>query len=338
MRLPFLLGLVATTAFAAGTPPPEDSVLRLVAKIPVTGMTGTWDHIGADGAGARLFGNAQDIHALEVLDLRTQRVVRIVTGPFNRNQGIVFLPDLKKIVISNGRSGLCVVLNSETLEPGKSIGIGLGADLMAYDASTKLLYVDHGGRDSNRGFGAVAVIDLAKDELVGDIPTDLRPAAMAIETRGPRLFVCIPSANQIVVIDRPTQRISARFDITGTQKPVSIAFDEPDRRLFVLTRTPAKLVVLDSDSGRTVAALDGVGEAEDVSFDAIHRRIYTTGLEGVIHVYQPRSADSYELVAKIPTKPHAGTSVWVPELNRFCVAVAQHEKDPPEIWLYEPAP
>ena len=334
----FPLFVLAAAAIAAEPPASENSALRLVGKISVPGMTGTWDHIGADGTGGRLFCNAQDIHALEVLDLRAQRVMRAVTGPFNRNQGIAFLPDLKKIVISNGRSGLCVVLNSDTLEPGKSIGVGLGADLMAYDAATKLLYVDHGGRDSNRGFGAVAIIDLAKDELVADLPTDLRPAAMAIETRGPRLFVCIPSANQVAVIDRPTQKISAHFDIIGTQKPVSITLDEASHRLFVLTRTPAKLVVLDSDTGRTVAALDGVGEAEDVSFDAIHRRIYTTGLEGVIHVYQQRGTDAYELVAKIPTKPHAGTSVWIPELNRFCVAVAQHEQAAPEIWLFEPAP
>jgi DNA-binding beta-propeller fold protein YncE len=183
MKQQFFFPLVVLAAAAVAAEPPlsENSALRLVGKIPVPGMTGTWDHIGADGAGGRLFGNAQDIHTLEVLDLRTQRAVRAVTGPFNRNQGIAFLPDLKKIVISNGRSGLCVVLNSDTLEPGKSIGVGLGADLMAYDAATKLLYVDHGGRDSNRGFGAVAVIDLAKDELVVDIPTDLRPAAMAIE-------------------------------------------------------------------------------------------------------------------------------------------------------------
>jgi DNA-binding beta-propeller fold protein YncE len=328
----------ATSALAAEPPAADNGALRLVAKIPVPEMTGTWDHIGADGAGGRLFGNAQDIHALEVIDLRSQRVVRAVTGPFNRNQGIVFLPDLKKIVISNGRSGLCVVLNSETLEPGKSIGIGLGADLMAYDSATKLLYVDHGGRDSNRGFGAVAVIDLVKEELVADIPTDLRPAAMAIESHGPRLFVCVPNANQIAVIDRPTQKISARFDITGTQKPVSITLDEARHRLFVLTRTPAKLVVLDSDTGKTVAALDGGGEAEDVSFDAVHHRIYTTGLDGVVFVYQQASADHYEIIARIPTKPHAGTSVWIPEMNRFCVAVAQHEKDAPEIWVYEPVP
>ena len=336
-KLSLALAIVVAT-LAAEPATTDNAALRLVAKIPVPEMTGTWDHVGADGAGGRLFGNAQDIHALEVLDLRSQRVVRTVTGPFNRNQGVIILPDLKKVVISNGRSGLCVVLNSETLEPGKSIGIGLGADLMAYDPATKFLYVDHGGRDSNRGFGAVAVIDLAKDELVADIPTDLRPAAMAIEASGPRLFVCIPNANQIAVIDRPTQKIAAHFDITGTQKPVSIALDEADRRLFVLTRAPAKLVVLDSDTGKTIAALDGVGEAEDVSFDALHHRIYTTGLEGIVFVYQQVSADRYDLLAKIPTKPHAGTSVWIPELNRFCVAVAQHEKAAPEIWVYEPLP
>jgi hypothetical protein len=105
MNAKLLLAIVAVSASAAEPPAMENSPLRLIGEIPVRGMTGTWDHIGADGRGGRLFGNAQDIHSLEVLDLRAHRVVRAVTGPFNRNQGIAFLPDLKKIVINNGRSG-----------------------------------------------------------------------------------------------------------------------------------------------------------------------------------------------------------------------------------------
>jgi hypothetical protein len=158
---------------------------------------------------------------------------------------------------------------------------------------------------------------------------------MAIETRGPRLFVCVPNANQIAVIDRPSERIVARFELTTSKKPVSITFDEADKRLFVLTRTPAQLVVLDSDSGRTVVALPTVGEAEDVFYDATHHRLYATGLEGVVHCYRALSPDHYELVAKVPIKPHAGSSLLIPELDRFIVAVAQHASELPEIWVYE---
>ncbi len=327
-----MLGFAAANFTPAAEPPP----LHLVAQIAVPAVSGTWDHIGADGSTGRLFGNAQDIHTLVVVDLNAGRPIRSVTGPFNRNQGFAFLPDAKAIVVSNGRSGLCVVLNSDTLATEKSIGIGLGADLMAYDPGTQRLYVDHGGRDSNRGFGAVAVIDMAKRELVADIATDLRPAAMAIARDGSRLFVCLPGANQIAVLDCRTRQIATRYAIAGTERPVSIAFDEPDHRLFVLTRTPAQLVVLDSETGAPIAAVPGVAEAEDIWFDAQRRRLYATGLEGAVFVYRQADANHYDLIGKIPTRPHAGTSVWIPEMNRLCVGVPQHENEPAEIWVYEP--
>ncbi|MEO6874545.1 MAG: hypothetical protein ABI222_06950, partial [Opitutaceae bacterium] len=73
-------------------------------------------------------------------------------------------------------------------------------------------------------------------------------------------------------------------------------------------------------------------------YDAAHRRIYSTGLEGVIHCYRQLDPDHYELTAKLPVKPHAGSSLLIPRLNRFVVAVAEHGKDAPAIWVYETLP
>ena len=316
----------------------SDPGLRLVAKIPVAAMTGTWDHLTADPDTGRVFANAQDIHTLEVVDIAAGKVLKAVTGPFNRNQGAVYLKNLGKLAITNGRSGTVTFLDSRTLEPGKSVGIGLGADLMTYDPETKTLFLDHGGRDSNRGFGAVAVIDAQTEELVADIATDLRPAAMVGEPAGPRLFVCVPNANQIAVINRGTRQIIGRYDLTTSKKPVSIGLDAANRRLFVLTRTPAQLVVLDMDTGKTVAALPTVDEAEDIFYDGAHRRLYATGLAGVIFSYRQLGADQYALSGKIPVKPHAGSSLLIPQLNRFIVAVAQHETEAPELWVFETLP
>ncbi len=312
--------------------------LRLADRIPVPGMTGTWDHITADGPGGLLFANAQDIDTLEIVDLRAGRVLRAVHGPFNRNQGVAWLADLEKLVVSNGRSGLCVFLGGAPLAPEKSVGIGLGADLMAYDPATRLLYVDHGGRDSNRGFGAVAVIDAEHEALVADIATDLRPAAMALDPAGPDLFVCLPGASEIAVIDRPARAIQRRLALGSAQKPVSIALDGADRRLFVATRLPARLIVLDAGSGRILASLPTAGDAEDVCYDAADRQIYASGLDGRVHVYHQADADHYELTAVIPTRPHAATAVWIPQLARYCLAVAPHGDQPASIWEYRPEP
>ncbi len=327
-------GLIAGAGFSAK----GAEGLHLVATIPVPGMTGTWDHIAADADGARLYGNAQDIDTLEVVDLRTNRVLRAIHGPFNRNQGVVCLSNLGKLVVSNGRSGLCVFLDETTLQVERSVGIGLGADLMAYDPAMRLLYVDHGGRDSNRGFGAVAVIAADRPQLIADIPTDWRPAAMALDPAGPNLFVCLPGANQIAVIDRAARQVRQRFDIGDARRPVSIALDATDHRLFVGVREPARLLVMDSATGRRVAALPTAGDVEDVCYDGRHRRIYVSGLDGVVHVYQQADADHYELLTRMPTEPHAATAVWIPATDHYCLAVAQHADAKPAIWVFAPTP
>jgi hypothetical protein len=66
-----------------------------------------------------------------------------------------------------------------------------------------------------------------------------------------------------------------------------------------------------------------------VHYDAQLQRIYVTGgrwygtpeaSKGWIYVYQQKDADHYELISRIQTRPGSGTSLLVPQLNRFYVA------------------
>ena len=67
------------------------------------------------------------------------------------------------------------------------------------------------------------------------------------------------------------------------------------------TLHPARLAVFATDTGRMVAALPCVQNADDVFFDAGHRRIYVPGGEGYISVFQRNGADRYELLARVPS-------------------------------------
>ena len=83
--------------------------------------------------------------------------------------------------------------------------------MIEYDAPAKCLYVESGGTDSNRGPGKLTLIDAVSGQPAGEIVTGYRAAAMAMEKAGPRLYVAIPAANQIAVIDRRSKTIAARF-------------------------------------------------------------------------------------------------------------------------------
>jgi hypothetical protein len=56
-------------------------------------------------------------------------------------------------------------------------------------------------------------------------------------------------------------------------------------------------------------------------FDAPHKRIYITGTDTAT-VIEQRDADHYEVRAEVPTGYRAKTSILVPEVNRFFVALS----------------
>src|SRR5260370_35741080 len=82
---------------------------------------------------------------------------------------------------------------------------------------------------------------------------------------------------------------------------------------------------MDADSGKVVARLPAAERSDDIAFDAAQGRIYVPGGEGYISVFQQRSADQYELLAKVTTEPGAKTCLLVPSLARFFVSVSPGE-------------
>ena len=321
---------------------PDASGLRLIAKIALPQMTGTWDHLAADPRRAHLFLSAQEDHAVDVVDLGMNRPVRRIAGFFNRPQGECYLPDLDTLVVTNGRDGTCKILDGRTYALEHTIQLSMGADMIDYDRESKLLYVESGGKDSNRGPGKLTVIDVRSGQVAGEIATDFRAAALAIERGTARLYAALPGANQVAVADRATRQIVTRFPIAG--RPASLALDELGHRLFVATRTfkdsPARprLFVIDTRTGGTIATLDSPDAVENMFYDAAHRRIYTSSLEGAIAVYRQIDNDHYEAAARIAAVPHAGTSQFVPELNRFCVALPPHDGQAAQVWVFDTAP
>src|ERR1700687_838381 len=233
---------------------PENPALRLVTKFPIPHMTGTWDHLAGDAKSGRLFLTAQDEHAIDVLDVKSGKLWHRISGSFNRPQGQYFIPQLKRLVTSNGRDGTVRFTNTDTYELANTVQLSIGADLMQYDPKKKRLYIESGGKDSNRGVGKVSVVDATSGEILGEIVTDYRAAAMALEKVRPRLYVAIPALNQVLLIDTAKNEIVGKYDVPG--RPGFIGLDEKHHRLFVSPRkhatSPAEPTfhAIDTESGK----------------------------------------------------------------------------------------
>jgi hypothetical protein len=113
-----------------------------------------------------------------------------------------------------------------------------------------------------------------------------------------------------------------------------MAFDETDHRLFVVCRAPAKLLVLDTGSRRIMAKLLAVGYCDDVFYDAALKRIYASGGEGAISVFQRQEADHYSEIANVPTVKGARTSFFSPQSYALYVAVRRQGGESAAIRVY----
>ncbi len=89
-----------------------------------------------------------------------------------------------------------------------------------------------------------------------------------------------------------------------------MALDEAGHRLFVVTRFPARLLVFDTNTGKIVQSLQAVGDCDDVFYDQARKRIYASGGEGAVSVFEQQAPDRYKELARIATVKGARTSFF----------------------------
>ena len=86
---------------------------------------------------------------------------------------------------------------------------------------------------------------------------------------------------------------------------------------------------------KVIATVPAVGDCDDVFYDSARKRIYATGGEGAISVFQQKDADHYNEVAKIATVKGARTGYFSSDLGRLFVAVRRDGSHSAEIRIYE---
>ena len=303
----------------------EPPALKLALTVPLPHVKGGFDLMAADVAGQRLFLAAQDNNTLEIIDLAAGKHLRSVAG-FKEPKWVVYRPESKRLYVSNGGDGSVRVLDARTFEPVTRFDFREKSNNLRYDAAAALLFVGVG-----KTFGEIAVVDAAKDAVVGSIALEGFPKQFELD--GDRIYVNVPKANHVAVLDRKSMKQIAAWPVAAAKENVPMGFDRTHRRLFIGCE-PGKLAVLDAASGAAVAALDISTEPDSIYYDAPRRLIYISCGAGFVDVVRQLDADRYELASRIPTAPGAATALFVPELKRYCLAVPQTDKQAAELRVY----
>jgi DNA-binding beta-propeller fold protein YncE len=319
--------LGASTAGAPGAPAPA---LRLAQAIPLPGVEGRLDHLAVDVAGQRLFVAALGNNTLEVIDLRAGRRTSSLPG-MREPQGVAFLPDRNRIVVTSGGAGECVVVDGGALRVIQRIPCGDDADNVGYDRAAGLLYV---GAERGR----LTIVDAAGSRPVGQIALGGHPEAFVLEPDGPRVFVNVPTAGHVAVVDRHRRAVIATWSVSAARANFPMAIDPERRRLFVGCRQPARLLIYDLDAGRLVGEVAIAGDVDDLAYNATRRRIYASGGAGAISVVEQVDADHYRPLDRVPTARGARTALFVPDLDRLYVAVPHRGTQVAEVRAYAVSP
>lgn len=315
--------------------------LKLVQTIPLPGLKdGDFDHFQVDMPGQRLFLAAEDNSAIEVIDLRANKVVHKITGP-KAPHSMAYDPDSKKLFVADdGGPSQVEIYDGASYQLLGTIPMGAHADASIYDAANHLYYVGNGGKQQKEDFLNISVIDTRNGKKAGDIRVDAdRVEAMAIEKSGPRMFVNLYNKAAVAVIDREKRTVIATWSIAQEgRNNGSMAFDEADHRLFIHARDPGKVVVIDTETGKVVTTMQSGGMVDDATYDPKLRRIYVTGVPFINVFEKSDEGDRYDLLGQVPTAFHSITSILVPSLNRFYLAVNHHGETDAVVQVYQVVP
>jgi DNA-binding beta-propeller fold protein YncE len=319
MKIGLLVSLCLAPSIAAAQLP------QLTATIPLPEVKGRIDHFGVDVKGNRLFVAALGNNTVEIVDLKAGQRDRSLAG-FGEPQGVLHVPETNRVFVANGSADRVDVLDAATLSAVRHIDALADADNVRWDAQARKVWVGWGK-------GALRALDPASGESAGDIRLQGHPESFQLERRGARIFVNVPTAKQVAVVDRVKRSMIATWDVPAAAN-FPMALDEAAHRLFVGARKPAVLIVYDTESGKVVARQPIGGDTDDIFFDAQSKRVYVVCGEGRIDVLRQDDPDRYTLEGSVTTAPRARTGLFVPETGTLYVAAPAAQGSPARVLAY----
>jgi DNA-binding beta-propeller fold protein YncE len=318
-----LLPLAAALALATNSLAGE---LDLVQTIDLKGKPGLLDHVALDAKRDRLLLANKANNTLDVIDLKSGTLVSQKTSQTGI-QGIAYAPDLDKIFVGLG-SGLFNVFDGGSYKILKTLRFKDDADNVRYVAATHLVYVAHAEK-------MLGVIDASTYALKADIKLPDTAEGFEREARRPRMYVNIPGANVVAVVDTDKNEVVQTFPTTIATGGHPLALDEAGRRLYVGCHKKPMVLALDTESGKEIASVDIAGGVDDMWLDAGRKRLFASCGDGKLVALKVVDADHLEPLESVDTPKGSRTCLYVPETGRLYLAVPRQEgKNGPSIQIY----
>jgi DNA-binding beta-propeller fold protein YncE len=303
--------------------------LELIATVSMPGVKGRIDHLALDATHRRLLIAALGNGTLEVvtLDGGTGPALRRITG-FSEPQGVLFIRQSNRVYVTSGSGDRVDVLDGSSLAVQRRFENLPDADNLRYDPAGRRVYIGYGK-------GALRVVDISAEKLVADIRLDGHPESFQLEQAGTRIFVNVPAAKHVAVVDRTENKMIAAWPLPGVSNNYPMALDEAGGRLFVGARNPPVLLVYDTTNGKFVARHTIGEDTDDIFFDAKRKHVYVVCGAGRIDVFRQDAPNSYTSLGSAKTAHRARTGLFVPEHDRLYIAAPAGDGLPARILVFK---
>ena len=304
----------------------EPALLALKTTIALPGVEGRFDHAAFDAATHRLFFAALGNDTLEIVDVAAGSRLHTITG-LKKPTGVLFLAEMNLLVVANGGDGTCRFYDGASYaEKGRVTGVD-DADNLRFDAKAKRIYLGYGE-------GALGVIDPATMKLTASIALEKHPESFQLEENGPRIFVNVPEAKQIAVVDRTAGKVVAIWPVKEARANFPMALAEAQHRVFIGCRQPARLLAFDTETGKLAATAELSGDIDDLFFDAASSHLFASCGEGFIDVFQFTAPATLSRAHRVPSAAGARTAFFHAGSGVFALAVPHRGGQGAEIRLF----
>ena len=306
----------------------QHSPLELETRIPLGTVKGRIDHLAVDLGRRHLFVAELENNSLGIVDLNNGSLLQRITG-LKEPQGVGYVPTVDRLFVANGGDGSLRVFRGGDFAATANTQLGKDADNVRVAADSKSVYVGYGA-------GALAVVDPSSHAKIKDIALPAHPEGFQISQDAQKVFVNLPDAQSIAVIDMHAGRLSQNWPTGNDHGNFAMTLDHGGQRAIVVFRNPPKLSVRDMQTGTPIAERNTCADVDDVFFDSKRQRVYVTCGEGAIDVFD--AGADYAPMARIATRRGARTSLFIAPLDRLAVAVRASDTQPAAVWLYRPSP
>jgi DNA-binding beta-propeller fold protein YncE len=243
-----LLVLLSAAGQVPSTPAAE-SGYRVVARLEGHGVA-TAQAMVVDLLSRRLYAAREG--GIDVYDLDAGK--RVGTLALQGTPGgLELATDLKRGYVSARAAGTVTSFDLDTLASVNVMRTG-GREPreLAYDRTTRRLYVSHSGS------GDLVVLDAVTGRKLGALALSGKLRQSVADGRG-NLFVADESANVLHVVDMRTLRALGKIPVWPGEAPTALANDTKERRIYVACSN-GRMIIVDPDPGQMIGTVSTTGK------------------------------------------------------------------------------